>query len=211
MSRKIIGSLLVSVGLVLIVCAGGMAFFNERQDSLAGQNAEILLNQLNQEIEHSVEQSIYETARPEKLPMGEMLQTTLQGYDLVGSIRFPTLGVELPVLNTWDYDLLQIAPGRYSGSIEDRNLILLGHNYKRHFGPLHRLAVGDVVEFIGVDGVRYLYQVAATEVLDGTELERLTSSDYALTIFTCTNGGYSRFVVRCNLGSDLKKLDNILK
>lgn len=49
------------------------------------------------------------------------------------------------------------------------------------------------------DGKTHRYAVSATEVLEKTELERLSATEHDLTIFTCTNGGYSRFVVRCDL------------
>lgn len=107
----------------------------------------------------------------------------------------------MPVLESWSYDLLQISPCRYSGSAKEGNLILLGHNYKKHFAPLEKLTVGDNVEFCDVNGTVYTYEVAATEILQKTELERLTGSGYDLTLFTCTNGGYSRYVVRCTLSS----------
>ena len=53
------------------------------------------------------------------------------------------------------------------------------------------------MEFCDVNGTVYRYEVAATEILQKTELEQLTASEFDLTLFTCTNGGYSRYVVRC--------------
>ena len=58
-----------------------------------------------------------------------------------GVLRIPTLGLELPVLNEWNYDLLQMAPCRYSGDVETDDLILMGHDYQSHFGKLEELQV----------------------------------------------------------------------
>lgn len=199
MMRKLRGILLISLGLSLIGISGSMWVRTEQQDVQAGQNAQILLTDLKREIGYKKILLNYDTAVVEELPTGEMPQLTLNGYDLVGTIRVPDVGIELPVLNTWNYDLLNISPCRYSGSVEEGNLILLGHNYKTHFGPLTNVVVGDTVEFVGVDGNTYVYSVAVTEILGENELERLTSNPYSLTLFTCTLSGKSRFVVRCNL------------
>ena len=197
--KKVRGILLITLGLLLIGISGSIWVQNEQQDVQAGQSAQILLADLEREIGYKKIVLEYDTAEVEELPIGEMPQLTLNGYDLVGTVRIPDVGIELPVLNTWNYDLLKMSACRYSGSVSEGNLILLGHNYKTHFGPLTSIAVGDTVEFVGVDGNTYVYAVAVTEILGENELERLTATPYSLTLFTCTLSGRSRFVVRCDL------------
>jgi len=187
---------LIILGLSMILTSAYFFSQYEQEAEIAGENAQRLLAAITQEIEQTREQDVYDTARREQTT-GQMLQTSLQGYDLVGIIRVPGAGVELPVLNDWNYDLLKLSPCRYSGSIEGQDLILMGHNYKKHFAPLRRVSPGDRVEFLDVSGTLHAYVVAETEVLKPTQLDELSSSDYSLTIFTCTPGGQSRFVVRC--------------
>lgn len=174
-----------------------MFYLHFRETELAGENAKVLLQDLSESIETTREEAMYETAQPENVT-GQMPKTTLSGYDLVGIVCVPSVNVELPVLNTWSYDLLKIAPCRYSGSLESRDLILLGHNYVTHFAPLRKVQVGAKVEFCDVRGTVHRFTVSETEVLKDTELDRLTSSAYPLTIFTCTRSGASRFVLRCD-------------
>lgn len=200
MKRTIRGIFLIVLGFAMSISAAVIFAVYEYQADIAGDNAEILLDTLTEEIQERKEIHRYDSAKQEESTT-ELPQTTLAGYDLVGIVRVPALGLELPVLDSWNYDLLRISPCRYSGSVQGGNLILLGHNYKRHFAPLKKLTVGDNVEFCDVNGTVYTYEVAATEILQKTELERLTGSDYDLTLFTCTNGGYSRYVVRCALSS----------
>jgi len=198
--RKIRGVALVVLGLCLCFSAAGMFADFEEQDAIAGENAQLLLTGLRQELEQQRQPQTAAIPAPREEPApGEMPQITLIGYGLVGSLAVPVLELELPVLEGWSYDLLKLAPCRYSGSAAGGDLILLAHNYKRHFGTLKQLEVGDSLSFSDVDGRTYTYRVAATEVLQKTELERLTGSDCDLTLFTCTQGGYSRFVVRCSL------------
>ena len=200
MKRKIRGSFLMALGLLLSLSAAAIFAKYEYQAELAGDNAEILLDGLTEQIQERAEAQRRDTARQEE-PAAQMPQTTLAGYGLVGIVRAPSVGLELPVLDEWSYELLQISPCRYSGSAAGGDLILLGHNYKRHFAPLKKLEDGSVVEFCDINGGVYRYEVAVSEILQKTELERLTTSDYDLTLFTCTNGGYSRYVVRCTLVS----------
>lgn len=197
MKRQLQSVVLITFGLVLILTAVGLFAMYEQEAEIAGKNAQQLLSALTQEIEQKQEQSLYDTAVQEQ-STGQMLQTTLQGYDLVGIIRVPSAGVELPVLDSWSYDLLKLSPCRYSGSVEGQDLILLGHNYKKHFAPLKQVAVGDHVEFQDVSGTVHRYTVSGTQILKATQLDELTGTDHALTIFTCTTGGQSRFVVRCD-------------
>ena len=188
---------LIVLGLSMILASAYLFFRYEQEAEVAGENARLLLTALTHEIEQNREQALYDTAQRERVP-GQMLQTSLQGHDLVGILRVPDVGVELPVLNSWSYDLLKLSPCRYSGSIEGQDLILMGHNYKKHLAPLSRVSPGDRVEFLDVSGTSHAFVVAETEVLKPTQLDELTVSDYALTIFTCTPGGQSRFVVRCS-------------
>lgn len=188
---------LILLGLSMILASAWFFSLYEQEAEIAGENAQRLLTAITQEIEQTREQEVYDTAHQEQTP-GQMLQTSLQGYDLVGVIRVPAVGVELPVLNSWSYELLKLSPCRYSGSIAGQDLILMGHNYKKHFAPLRRVSPGDRVEFLDVSGTSHAYVVAETEVLKPTQLDKLSSSEHSLTLFTCTPGGQSRFVVRCN-------------
>ena len=198
MKRRTRGIILILLGLVMVFSGTGIYGAYAYQEDIAGENAELLLEDLRTEMQTRHEAAIYDPVQEEQ-PTEDLPRLTLSGYDLIGILCVPSLGLELPVLNEWSYDLLQISPCRYSGSAEEGDLILLGHNYKRHFTPLKQLQPGDTVEFVDVTGKTYTYTVAITEILQKTELDRLTTSDYPLTLFTCTNGGYSRFVVRCSL------------
>ena len=195
MKRRIRGLIFIAVGLVMAFSAACLFSVYEEQARIAGDSAEALLQELRQEMETTVQP---DTALPEEAETAPLPQTTLKGYAVVGILQVPAVGLELPVLDNWNYDLLQIAPCRYSGNAKDGDLILLAHNYDRHFGRFKDLKAGDAVTFLSVDGTAYKFEVSATELLKKTELEKLTASEHDLTLFTCTKGGYSRVVVRCD-------------
>lgn len=198
--KKIRGILCIAVGLVLVVCGTVLFAKYDRIASEAGQSAQKLLHDLVSEVYVNRPAPVApETSGNSETPNKQMVQTTLNGYDLIGILSVEEAGLELPILASWDYDLLQIAPCRYSGSIYNGNLILLAHNYDEHFGKLDLLEAGDRVVFLDIEGIEHAFSVVSTEILEPTQIEKLSSSPYPLTLFTCTPGGYSRLVVYCEM------------
>lgn len=187
------GAILLLTGMVLVLCALGIHLAQLRQDKQAGETAAILLQQLelkNLPVNTETDKDVEENTTP-VLP-----EKKYMGYSLIGSIRIPSVGIQLPVLNDWSEDMLKVAPCRYQGSISGGDMIIMGHNYKSHFTPLHQITVGAEVEFENAAGKVFRYRVAQIEYLHRSEGEALPSQ-YPLTIFTCTPGGLERIVVRC--------------
>lgn len=194
------GLLLIVAGAVLVLAALTVHSLQNREDQLAGQNSVVLLDGFEQSLDRHLpvlmpdDPATDGTDTPSNRV--QMPVATYSGYDMVGKLSVPSVGIELPILAEWSYELLRAAPCRYSGSAAGNDLILLGHNYKSHLQPLYNVAVGDTVTFTDASGVVYEYRVAALETLHQSEGEKL-SSEYDLSVFTCTWSGTSRLVVRC--------------
>ncbi len=194
MKRKIRAAAFIIIGFLLVFTATGIFMFYDIQGQTADENAKILLETYRAEEEKSFEidaEIVVSTAE------GEMPQKTVMDYNVVGIISVPVVSVELPVQNTWNYDLLRISACRYSGSVKGNDLIILGHNYDHHFGRLKNCHVGDKVIFTDVNGEITNYTISSMENLHKKELDKLTGTDADLTIFTCTIGGQYRIVLRC--------------
>lgn len=130
-------------------------------------------------------------------PEREMPEEEVDGVRYIGTLRIPALDLELPVVSQWSYAGLRLAPCRYAGSAYRDDLVIAAHNYRGHFGGLHRLAPGDAVTFTDLDGNVFHYEVAGLETLLSTAVEEMTSGEYALSLFTCTIGGQYRVTARC--------------
>jgi sortase A len=198
------GVLMVLVGLCMVFAAMFLHLTQERQDAQAGENAAVLLRQLElsrMSVPAAPEMETQEETPAETVPaeslLPDMPEKEYLGYAMIGTLRIPSVGIELPILRDWSYELLNVAPCRYSGSAAEENMILMGHNYKSHFTPLHNIAAGAEVTFEDVNGFLYRYCVDEITYLHKTEGEALPS-DHPLTLFTCTRGGQNRIVVRCN-------------
>lgn len=189
------GVILLLTGIVLVLCGLGIHLNQQRQDAMAGQNVAIL-QQVDQKTLPTKPADPYgaEGNVPQRDP--QMPEKTYMGYTLIGSVRVPSVGIDLPVLGDWSEEMLKVAPCRYRGSISGGDLIIMGHNYKSHFTPLHQVSVGAEVTFENAMGKVFRYRVAEIVYLHRTEGEQLPS-EYPLTIFTCTPGGLERIVVRC--------------
>lgn len=194
------GCVLLAVSLALVIAAMVLHLTEQQRDDLAGENARILLQQLElNRVSIDVTLPVDEELTPQKPQRPENTAEPVKeylGYSMLGTLRIPSVGIELPILSSWSYDLLNVAPCRYSGTVAGADMILMGHNYRSHFTPLHRIEVGAEVEFRDVNGVRYRYTVAEIQYLHKSQAEQLPS-DYPLTLFTCTAGGQNRIIVRC--------------
>ena len=212
------GNILVIIGLLLLAAAlfwtGANIFMDRQAGETSQKTLEILLEMIpepaaapvlpgvaqdNQPTTPtSVPQS--ETEIPDFIlnPEMEMPVRTIDGVDYIGVLTIPAIDLQLPVITSWSYELLRLAPCRFTGSAYTDDLIIAAHNYTTtHFSSLPSLQPGDVVTFTDVDGNVFTYRVVETETLGENAIEEMTGSGYALSLFTCTVGGQYRVTVRC--------------
>lgn len=206
-----LGKVFMVLGAALILAAAALLAYNQREQTQAAESAQAVLPQVvqaildNQATEPDETEPV-ETVDPDSdtviLPtepqIPDMTVVDIDGYGYIGFISFPTLGTELPIMADWSYDQLKIAPCRYTGSVYTDDLVLMAHNYWRHFGQINGLKVGDPVNFTDMDGNTWCYEVVALDVLMPVAVEDMTAGEYDLTLFTCTYGGRSRVTVRCD-------------
>ena len=200
MKRKKKGTWLMTGGLLLIAAALFLTCFNLWDERRATNSAGEALRELE-----AVRPEEAEATEPGEAeipaylldPGREMPAVEVDGGRYIGVLEVPSLGLELPVMETWSYPNLRVAPCRYSGSAYQDDMIVAAHNYKTHFGQLKELRPGDEVRFTDTEGNVFRYAVAALETLGKYDVEEMTSGDWDLTLFTCTYGGQSRVTVRC--------------
>ena len=200
--RRKLGNLCIFLGAVLLAAALLLLGYNCWDAARAGNAAEEILPALLDEMPD-------EPAVPDQ-PLGTpveyldedtltMTEAEIDGERYIGWLDIPAIELELPVMSEWSYSRLKTAPCRYSGTVRGEDLVLLGHNYTRHFGKLDRLRVGDEVLFTDMDGVVYRYEVAARDILDADAVAEMTAGEYDLTLFTCDATGARRITVYCDM------------
>lgn len=207
--RNKFGTLFMILGAALIVAALSLFLYNQREASEAEQASVELMPQLVSEIRRNQETAPEEPTEVPNTPLElldpsdlVMTEVEINGYPYIGYLSIPALGLELPIMSDWSYHRLKISPCRYSGTVKGEDLVLLAHNYDRHFGRLSELTEGDSVTFTDMDGEVYSYEVTALDILAPTAVEEMTAGDYDLTLFTCTYGGKSRVTVYCDFAEE---------
>lgn len=189
-------TILRPIGLLLLAAALLLTAYNIWDDGRAAVSSQRILSELDDMVPEQPTPEPSESQEPE--PPQEMPTVLIDGNECIGTLDFPTLDLTLPVMSDWDYDKLKSAPCRYAGTVYQSGFVIAGHNYRKHFGPLNRIQVGDAVIFTDVNGNEYSYQVAEMQVLEPTAIEDMLSDNWDLSLFTCTLGGQTRLTVRCN-------------
>ncbi len=214
MSRfSLVGKICMGLGLLLIAAALCLAGYSQWMEVQAAKNAQDALTSLEilipSEGFHADEDASGQESGEIGAEAGEavtevteesgMTVAMIDGMDYIGIVEIPSLSLRLPVLSSWSEEKLKVAPCRYEGAVDTRDLIISGHSYKQHFRYIRNLVIGDAVIFTDMDGNRYEYKVCGTEVIPGNGVEQMSAGDWDLSLFTCTYNGSARHTVRCRL------------
>lgn len=217
------GSIWMGVGLLLLFLAAAWSGYNILDARRADRAAQNTVEQLKQEIaqkqgekEQTEEKETSEAAEtsadtaendsaidvPDYVlhPDKEMPVIKIDGNYYIGVITIPALDLSLPVMEDWSDEKLKISPCRYAGSLYQKNLVIAGHNYQRHFSGIRTLPIGSEIVFTDADGNEFRYTVVASDVMNPEETDRmLEEGAWDLTLFTCNYGLGTRYAVRCQM------------
>ncbi len=197
--RKKFGAICMIVGAVLLISAFALLIYNQVEASRAKQLSTNVISQLKDSIvdnEKQTETSFGEPSTTKKT--NQMSGAEIDGYSYIGYLGIPSQGLELPVMSSWDYQRLRVAPCRYSGTISEKNLVVIAHNYSSHFGNLDQLELEDEVLFTDMKGVVTKYRVACVDVVPPTSAGEVVAGAFDLALVTCTYSGKTRLVVYCD-------------
>lgn len=203
--KQKIGKICMALGALLILASLGLLAYNKWDAARADKASQQVLGELEDTLTKTMEEKTKAdevVLQPELDPTQPMTEVELEGWNYIGYLSIPSIGLNLPVMSEWSYAGLKIAPGRYSGSTYADNMVVCAHNYAKHFSPIKWLAEGAEVYFTDMDGMRWSYEVSVVETIQPTQIEKMTektedSENWDLTLFTCTTGGSARCAVRC--------------
>lgn len=190
--------------IVLLILAAILLFYNTREnDRVEKDNLEIVteLERLYEEKLAAQEKEMQEESQNEQNADSEKKTSiNINGYDYMGIIYIPILdNLALPVLENYTYSNLKVSVCKYSGGIEEGNFTIAGHNYKSSFGKLSKLSVGNIAYFKDANGIVYKYTCTKIETLSPNQVEKMTTGNWDLTLFTCTYNNANRLAYRFEL------------
>ena len=212
-----IGNILKGAGLILVTAAVLLLVYNLWDGHRARESEEAILAEYLQENKKASEspdasdkedkQNIPDYILNPDMDMPEYTLKSLGDVACIGILEIPALDLELPVISSWSYSSLRLAPCRYSGSAYKGDLVIAAHNYQSHFGGLRTLPEGSEVFFTDAVGNRFSYYVAVTEALTPWSVDDMTSGEWQLTLFTCTLDSQNRVTVRCEYSEAMENWD----
>lgn len=195
MNRK--AKIFTAIGLLLLAAALCLGISNLLEAHNAAKSAENLARSIEERLQGNG--SYRQSEIPDYVlnPEKDMPVLDIDGSDCIGVVEIPSLSLKLSVIDKWSYPKLKLSPCRFSGSAYLDNMIVIAHNYPKHFGNLKRLNKGDKVIFTDAEGNVFRYEVTELMQLGPMDTEELSGGKWDLTLLTCTVGGERRVTVRC--------------
>lgn len=193
--RKVIAGLLIVSGIAIMAVPFFWRTTGERK-------TEQLISEFEQtlEVEHNEETDVEE----EQASISEEDEAILAEGGIIGIIEIPELSIRYPVMEGTTASVLNAGIGHISetaGIGEVGNCVLCGHNGSRYgtfFTPLNQIETGDEVTIIDKNGQTHIYEVTETAVVDPYDNSiKVQGEKKELTLFTCSQKGTMRFVVKC--------------
>lgn len=210
--------LVVLLGILMIAAAGMLCLYNTQQSNDAEAHSEEILEALKSRIPEPPPEAAPQPAETapasakedlfayyeegaDEPAQSETADIVIGNAAYCGYLTLPSLNLELPVMSSWSYPNLRLAPCRYSGNAQTNDLIIMAHNYSSHFGRIGELTTGSQFSFTDTNGITHPYTVSFIEVIEGQNVEQMFSGqsvDWDLTLYTCTLSGQSRVTIRAD-------------
>lgn len=193
--RKVISGLLIVSGIVIMAVPSFWRTTGERKtEQFILEFEQILEDDYDEETDMEEEQA----------SISEEDEAILTEGSVIGIIEIPDIGIRYPVMEGTAASVLNAGIGHISetaGIGEVGNCVLCGHNGSRYgtfFTPLNQIETGDEVTIIDKNGQTHIYEVTETAVVDPYDNSiKAQGEEKELTLFTCSQKGTMRFVVKC--------------
>ena len=189
--RKILNSLSIVVGLLLLAGAAGLLI--AQADFGLKQTPEHVVSVLNRVIPER------RRALPEAHYGNHMPSAEVDGENFVGLLEIEQFGRVLPVASTWNEKDLNRFPAAYAGSIYDRDLILGGSNREGQFDFVDVIEIGTSVHFVDLYGRVFHYEVSMVNHADSSDTILSDGDDLTIFVKSKTTSKYA--IIRCRLSN----------
>ena len=147
-------------------------------------------NNKNKPVENTVENTTEATT----------LDSTYEGYKVLGKIKIAKLNVDKYILDSKEEDAMKKGIVKlYGGSLNSKgNVCLAGHNFDEFFGKLNELDIGDVITIVEKDLSETNYRVKDILSVEPDDLTALVPKEdkVELTLVTCENASTKRLVIK---------------
>lgn len=193
--RKVVAGLLIIAGIAIMAVPFFWRTTGEKQ-------TEQLISEFERTLEDDQDEK--KDVEEEQTSISKEDEAILEEGNVIGIIEIPSIDIRYPVMEGTGSAVLNAGIGHIpetAGIGESGNCVLCGHNGSRYgtfFTPLNQISIGDVVTIIDKKGQAHIYEVTETEVVNPYDNSIKTQGEgKELTLFTCSQKGTMRFVVKC--------------
>ena len=127
------------------------------------------------------------------------------GYNVVGIINIPKLGIEFPILDITNDDSMKVSVTKFWGNnVNDiGNFTIVGHNNLdgTMFSNTKKLKIGDEIILTDLSGKTLRYRIFDKYIIEPNDVsctESVNKDQREVTLITCTNGRRNRLVIKAN-------------
>lgn len=150
-----------------------------------------------EELQQNLQEESSQTAKQ------QLLETTIDGYNIEGIIEIPKIGLKYPIINETNDETMKKSVTKFWGSNinEIGNYTIAGHNNLdgTMFGKVKKLQKGDIIKLTNLYGETVEYQIFDMYVIDPNDVsctEIVEEGTREVTLITCTNGRKNRLVTK---------------
>ena len=193
--RKVVAGLLITAGIAIMAVPFFWRTTGEKQ-------TEQLISEFERTLEDDQDEK--KDVEEEQTSISKEDEAILEEGNVIGIIEIPSIDIRYPLMEGTGSAVLNAGIGHIpetAGIGESGNCVLCGHNGSRYgtfFTPLNQISIGDVVTIIDKKGQAHIYEVTETEVVNPYDNSIKTQGEgKELTLFTCSQKGTMRFVVKC--------------
>lgn len=197
--RKVFAAIMFVVGFLFFAIPVVYQHIGSRETGKITQEFEQILEE-KQEDETESEK----TEEEGKASISEADAAIFAEGDVIAILEIESLDIRYPVVEGGSASDLNKAIGHMSETAmvgRAGNCVLCGHNGSRYgefFTKLNQIELGDVVTLLDTTGELHSYEVVDFFVVGPYDNSIKTQSEAEeLTLFTCTERGTKRFVVKC--------------
>ena len=191
MKNKIYNIILIILGIVLLVVIT-LITIKYGRNQVIEKNLHSVVDELKTQIE--------QVGNNEEL---KQVQVEYEGYNVVGIISVPAIGIEYPILDTTNEKTMKVAITKFWGNDVNElgNFTMAGHNNKdgTMFGKTKRLNIGDKIEMTDLTGKTLEYEIFDQYLIDPNDVSCVNSvkkNTREVTLITCANGRSNRLITK---------------
>ena len=133
----------------------------------------------------------------------QQVKAQYYGYNVVGIISIPKIGIEYPILDVTNEKSMKISITKFWGNnVNDiGNFTMAGHNNidDTMFGATDKLKNGDKIQMTDLSGKTIEYEVFSQYIIDPNDVTCVNSVDpetREITLITCKNGRSNRLITK---------------